>query len=175
MERVRIRDRHLDMAVDTIRNMDQAGPVSSVVRYAVAYLDHRIPISEDRARAAFNLLHVGVEVIISRMHDKQHSDDEFKRLVQDPADGLTEAIREWPPLRELRDRLELVELARQIGVSGDWHEPDESEVDVLVTDGKLDNAGWAAVEKQVIIRKDETAVAQVSLATLLAWASTRDR
>lgn len=82
-------------------------------------------------------------------------------------------------MKRITERSELVELARELGVRKDWHEPDEQEVDVEVYGSDFDNAGfWPSdqaagdiLERHVIISKDRHPVAAVNLATLLAWAS----
>ncbi len=77
---------------------------------------------------------------------------------------------------------ELKELARELKVRPDWHEPDEQEVDAVVVGNNFDNAGFwprecaietkdrLIMEKYVIIKKNGKPVATVNLATLLAWA-----
>jgi hypothetical protein len=89
-------------------------------------------------------------------------------------------------MRRISERQELVELAQELGVRPDWHEPDEQEVTALCVGDDFDNAGfWPAgygcksgkggevCEKHVVIWKDGHAVAAINLATLLAWASER--
>jgi hypothetical protein len=87
----------------------------------------------------------------------------------------------------IQRREQLVELAEELGVRPDWHEPDEQEVSALCVGDDFDNAGfWPAgygfkgpsakgerTEKHVIIWKGGQAVAAVNLASLLAWASER--
>lgn len=80
-------------------------------------------------------------------------------------------------MRHIYHRSDLAEVARQLGVRPDWHEPDEQNVDAIVVgqDHQLDNAMGADPngrhEPNVIITKNGTGVAVVDLATLLAWAS----
>ena len=85
---------------------------------------------------------------------------------------------------------ELNELAKELGVRLDWHEPDEQEVNVRIIGSHLDNAMGAdpdADEKvdvshypdgtlhwgeyNVVITKEGKDVAVVNLAELLAWGS----
>lgn len=85
--------------------------------------------------------------------------------------------------RRITERAELVELARELGVRGDWHEPDEQEVSATVSGGRFDNAGfWPASdvsvqrypeveELSVTLLRDGKPVAHVNLATLFAWAT----
>ncbi len=82
-------------------------------------------------------------------------------------------------MRRILKREELIELAAELGVRPDWHEPDEQEVYATTQGNNFDNAGfWPAeykagrtVEKHVIIYKAGQVIAAVNLATLLAWAS----
>jgi len=90
-------------------------------------------------------------------------------------------------VKRILEREQLVELAAELGVRPDWHEPDEQKVDALVRGDDFDNAGFWPVENgynagegaglrseiYVVIRKEGQAVAAVNLATLLAWASER--
>lgn len=94
-------------------------------------------------------------------------------------------------LRCLTERHELVELARELQVRPDWHEPDERDLTAGVFGLNFDNAGfWPTreeageriVELHVILYRttkygpsgepaEREPVAAVNLATLLAWAS----
>lgn len=74
---------------------------------------------------------------------------------------------------------ELKELAEELGVREDWHEPDEQEVSAVVLGKYFDNAGfWGLdtsmtnleMEMFVVLIKDRKPVATVNLATLFAWA-----
>ena len=101
-----------------------------------------------------------------------------------------------PPdaIRPLRERHELVQLARELGVRPDWHEPDEQDVTARVegTPLNFDNAmgvgHWypgfrdepAQAELHVVlcrkliedgIARRGPDIATVNLATLFAWAS----
>lgn len=86
-------------------------------------------------------------------------------------------------MKRIDTRDELGELARELGVRADWHEPDEQEVTIEVygTDD-FDNAGfWPAghgygpgnrkTEAHVILCKEGEPVAAVNLATLFSWAA----
>jgi hypothetical protein len=84
-------------------------------------------------------------------------------------------------MKRITNKAEFVELAKELGVRSDWHEPDEQEVTAHVWGTSFDNAGtWphdesgidpVAVEKYVMIYQHGEAVAVVNLATLCAWAS----
>lgn len=71
----------------------------------------------------------------------------------------------------ITNRAQLQQLARDLGVRPDWHEPDEQGVDAAVGGEYLDNAGHVADELTVAIYKDGEEVAAVNLATLLAFAT----
>jgi hypothetical protein len=71
----------------------------------------------------------------------------------------------------ITNRAQLQQLARDLGVRKDWHEPDEQGVDAAVGGEFLDNAGGVADELTVVIYKDDKEVATVNLATLLAFAT----
>jgi hypothetical protein len=88
-------------------------------------------------------------------------------------------------IKRINTRAELQELARELGVRPDWHEPDERGVNALVSGHMLDNAGFwgqagvgtlpsAYQELWVTITLQEEGctpipVAEVNLAMLLAW------
>jgi len=83
-------------------------------------------------------------------------------------------------MRIIIERNELRELAKELKVRDDWHEPDEQGLTAEVYGTTFDNAGfWPGVheayedltEKHVVISQDGEEVAAVNLATLLAWAS----
>lgn len=83
-------------------------------------------------------------------------------------------------IRRITSRQELVELAGELRVRSDWHEPDEQGVTASVYGDTFDNAGfwpqnrgsaYVYDEKYVTIKKDGIAVADVNLATLFAWAT----
>jgi hypothetical protein len=93
-------------------------------------------------------------------------------------------------MKLITTRQALTELARQLRVRDDWHEPDEQDLTARVEGVSFDNAGFwptheagaARVEMHVILSKvtaydDEGEpvtsedVAAINLATLLAWAS----
>jgi hypothetical protein len=81
----------------------------------------------------------------------------------------------------VQTRQELVELARELGVRPDWHEPDEQDVEARVQGTVFDNAGFwgraylprhreAATELYVTLVHEGQSVAEVNLATLFAFA-----
>ena len=85
-------------------------------------------------------------------------------------------------MKRIRAQHELVELAAELGVRSDWHEPDDRGVTARVESSNFNNAGfWPAenrpfsapeiIELHVIISRNDEDVAAVNLATLLAWAS----
>lgn len=83
-------------------------------------------------------------------------------------------------LKVVNTRAELTELARELLVGPDWHEPDQVEVDAVVGGRNLDNAFTNPVPEfvhtdaeplYVVIRRQKTPVAYVNLAMLLAWAT----
>jgi hypothetical protein len=94
-------------------------------------------------------------------------------------------------IKRIITRAELVELARELKMRPDWHEPDEQEVTAKVRGGSFDNAGswgegdflaWTgmygarprleeSLELWVILYQDGQPVAEVNLATLFAWAT----
>ena len=86
-------------------------------------------------------------------------------------------------IRTLSERYELVELARELKVRDDWHEPDEQDLTAKVYGNVFDNAMGPGFEHAygppeneylemfVELRKNHVPIAQVSLATLFAWAS----
>lgn len=80
-------------------------------------------------------------------------------------------------MKRINDRDDFRDLARDLGVRPDWHEPDEQEVTASVKGITFDNAGfWPSPEKSyeemyVTIYKDYKAVATINLATLCAWAA----
>lgn len=97
-------------------------------------------------------------------------------------------------MRVIHTRQQLIDLARELGVRADWHEPDEQGLTARVDGLKFDNAGFwptaealrsgilsmRSVEQHVVISRQEIGddggvidtedVAAVNLATLLAWA-----
>jgi hypothetical protein len=89
------------------------------------------------------------------------------------------------PITEIRDQAQLHELARRLNLRSDWHEPDEHGVTAAVHGEKFDNAGfWGenarglpphAWEMWVRLYVNGEAVADVSLATLFAWAAEAER
>lgn len=91
-----------------------------------------------------------------------------------------------PPVKTIHTRAELQELARQLRVRPNWHEPDEQEVTARVFGLSFDNAGfWGqdevrrvggmgpyseGLEMWVTLYQDGYPVAEVNLATLFSWA-----
>lgn len=81
-------------------------------------------------------------------------------------------------MKRINSRAELVELTTELGLGGDWHEPDQENVTVTVKGSKFDNAGFwpdapthGRTERHVILKKNGKPVAAVNLATLFAWAT----
>ena len=83
-------------------------------------------------------------------------------------------------MKRVTTRQELLELKAELGVSMDWHEPDEQEVDARVYGQSFDNAGFwgpnvdpylSYAEMAVVLYKEGRGVAIVNLATLFAWAT----
>lgn len=88
----------------------------------------------------------------------------------------------------INSRRKLQRLARELRVRPDWHEPDEQEVTAIVRgddfdnagfwghnpDGSLDTYGDGRQEFWVELLQDGKPVAEINLATLLAWASETD-
>jgi hypothetical protein len=93
-------------------------------------------------------------------------------------------------MRRITDRAELADLARELRVRADWHEPDEQNLTATVHGQSFDNAmspgewygtdiaGTPQAEMHVILRlygveSDGPAlpVAVVNLATLFSWAA----
>jgi hypothetical protein len=99
-------------------------------------------------------------------------------------------MRKEHAMRVITTRQELTDLARELGVRSDWHEPDEQGLTARVEGFTFDNAGFwptinapgtwrtdtRGVELHVILShtteafNDSKDVAAVNLATLLAWA-----
>ncbi len=85
----------------------------------------------------------------------------------------------------VRSRADLLDLARELGVRPDWHEPDNEDVEAIVFGDTFDNAGFwgrrfrlekkqgflsADEEMNVLLVKNGEPVAEVNLATLFSWA-----
>jgi hypothetical protein len=86
--------------------------------------------------------------------------------------------------QRINTRKELAELARKLRVRTDWHEPDEQEVTAKVHGDDFDNAGFwghykgeldtfgdGRQEMWVELFQDGQPVAEINLATLLAFAT----
>ena len=83
-------------------------------------------------------------------------------------------------MKHINTKKELIELAKELGVRRDWHEPDEQDLTAVVKGKCFDNAGfWPGpfeglpkncVELHVILKKNKKPIAVINLATLLAWA-----
>jgi hypothetical protein len=93
-------------------------------------------------------------------------------------------------IKRINTRAALVELARELKMRPDWHEPDERDVTAKVRGGSFDNAGsWGegdflawigmyglrraeeSLELWVTLYQDGQPVAEINLATLFAWAT----
>jgi len=72
-------------------------------------------------------------------------------------------------LREIKTKKQLQQLAKDLNVREDWHEPDEQDVSVAIDGERFDNAGIDG-EINVYIIRDERLIARVNLATLFAFA-----
>jgi hypothetical protein len=89
-------------------------------------------------------------------------------------------------IKRINTRAQLQELASELGVLPDWHEPNQSGVDALVSGHMLDNAGfwgvggtgtlpsayqelWVTITQKSDYDGNAIAVAEVNLAMLLAW------
>ena len=86
--------------------------------------------------------------------------------------------------KRIDTRKELTDLARELRVRDNWHEPDEQEVTARVHGDSFDNAGFwghwkgeldtfgdGQQEMWVELFKDGQPVAEINLATLLAFAT----
>jgi hypothetical protein len=67
-------------------------------------------------------------------------------------------------------KAELIELARELKVRKDWHEPDEQGITVELGGTSFDNACSDEHETHILIKKYGEPIAMVNLATLFAWA-----
>lgn len=93
-------------------------------------------------------------------------------------------------MKIITERQELVELAKELGVRPNWHEPDEQDLTALVDGHSFDDAGFwpngegrVATELHVLLYKTEynevsgynersgEPIAAVNLTTLFAWAT----
>lgn len=91
-------------------------------------------------------------------------------------------------MKRINCRAELAELASELGVRPDWHEPDEQEVTVRIEGENFDNAGrWPEAEAHrslgdrewkgefcVVLIKGGEDVAVVNLASLFSMATDPD-
>lgn len=87
--------------------------------------------------------------------------------------------------KRINEARQLRALAKQLGVRANWHEPDEREVTAVVhgtdldnagfwghnSDGSLDTYGEGRQEIWVELFQDGKPVAEINLATLLAFAT----
>jgi hypothetical protein len=83
-------------------------------------------------------------------------------------------------MQRITTRDQLINLANELGVRPDWHEPDEQDVTIETHGVAFDNAGFwpedpdrpygTILEHYALILKDGKPVAAVNLATLFAWA-----
>jgi hypothetical protein len=87
-------------------------------------------------------------------------------------------------MKRIMNRRDLVEVAEQLGVCPDWHEPGEQDVDVRIEGENFDNCGawpeeslkggftrdWKG-EFCIVLTKDGEDVAVVNLASLFAMAA----
>jgi hypothetical protein len=79
----------------------------------------------------------------------------------------------------ITSKKQLLDLAKELGVRDDWHEPDEQEVTAKVFGKSFNNAGFYGIECHisteqkelyVVLYKDEKPVGEIALATLFAFA-----
>jgi hypothetical protein len=89
------------------------------------------------------------------------------------------------PALRVTTRKQLENIAAVLGVRPDWHEPDEQQVTIQVHGTDFDNAGFwghdprgelatygeGRQELWIELSRDGKPVAEVNLATLLAWAT----
>lgn len=82
-------------------------------------------------------------------------------------------------MRTIKTQQQLKDLAVELGVREDWHEPDEQDVTVKVEGRSFDNAGFwptddvddkTILEKHVVIKQGGKPVAAINLASLFAMA-----
>jgi hypothetical protein len=90
-----------------------------------------------------------------------------------------------PPALRVTTREQLENIAAMLGVRPDWHEPGEQQVTARVHGTDFDNAGFWGHDRHgnlntfgdgmheiwVELIRDGKPVAEVNLATLLAWAT----
>jgi hypothetical protein len=83
-------------------------------------------------------------------------------------------------MKRVTTKAELIQVAQELGVRTDWHEPDEQEVTTTTHGTSFDNAGFwgdgrsryrSYEEQHIVLYKEGRAVAVVNLATLFAWAT----
>jgi hypothetical protein len=88
-------------------------------------------------------------------------------------------------IKRIDKREDLVKFAREHQLRGDWHEPDEVEIDAEFHGDNFDNAGFwghdrdgeprsfgeGQQEMYVVLRHEGFEVAEVNLATLFSWAT----
>lgn len=93
-------------------------------------------------------------------------------------------------VKRIETRAELVRLAAGLGVSPDWHEPDQQQVHAVILGARLNNAGfWGgqeiafrqsapelglnddSLELWAVLLAGGEPVAEVNLAMLFAWAT----
>jgi len=73
-------------------------------------------------------------------------------------------------LKEITSRRQLQQLAKDLKMRTDWHEPDEQGISVGIEGKKFDNAGLLGEINIYLIQDDERLIAKVNLATLFAFA-----
>lgn len=91
-------------------------------------------------------------------------------------------------IKRIEHRQDLRDLAKEIGISPDWHEPDEVEIGAVVNGTSFDNAGFwpnpkarlengsdGIEEIHVVLHKGIEPIAVVNLATLFSWAASEYR
>jgi hypothetical protein len=84
---------------------------------------------------------------------------------------LATVVEELPPVQTLTAAAQLREVTNDtLGVRADWSDTSSARVTATVTGDRLGTGGRPVLEQTVVLAKDDVPVAQVSLATLIAWA-----
>jgi hypothetical protein len=163
-------DRDLYDALRAIRTYGESDPADRAVRLAVEYLRARVPLHTP-PRLMLLLLEDNLSGYADALFTTGCATQSFQPVL-DALESLTSQLAAYPPppVRTVRDPGALAEVAAELGVRSDWHEPDEQEVHAHVTGASFDNTGHATLEMMVILYQEGRAVAQVNLALLLAWA-----
>lgn len=173
-------------ALNLIVDYGRSDPADEVVRLALDYLRALIP-PNSHARALLVTLADNLDSYRCGLWSDVSGIDDFGP-VADTAHLLRDCLDTAgaPRVKRPRTAAELAEIAAELGVRSDWHEPDGRGVYtrqvrkpasswLAVTDGSFDNAGSRVLEQTVVVYRDRIPVAEVVLATLFAWASAAGR